>query len=388
MPQAKQAKLEHIRQAALAPLCLGQQDPPTVDVPDGEPIAINPPPPVVYSGLQGTINQWFLRLVAAIVVARRWPALFSRVTAATELLAFLALQRTLGHQCVNATAFDGQEPWPPEPHNHLHLSAAAAALYEAMRHGPAEVLSAIIDWWAVHFLGISYYWTPGHGFATPCGRALSLPPQWIWDARAYALVMLGEDGDAAKARYGNPAPPSRPAWELFRQCFAQFPAIRERMKSIELKLTTPVRLWKSPNGDFAAILTEDSPSIFMPCAGVVVQGGKIVKSERKVGDFVIPPGEPTIIGAGGTALPPPAPPPQGPPPAADNTAALKAISAQIAAWHLPDKQSFDLLRAKQAALVAELAAGTPTRPLAAIAADVASFGAWAHELADKIRALG
>jgi len=294
---APATQLEHIRLAALTPLCLDQTHPSSVVIPgSAATVQVSPPPPEVYAA-DGTNNQEFLGIACGLPTARRWPHLLTPGLAVSRLVAWLTLQEALGHQCRNLSAFDGDEPWPGSPHGDLHLSAASAALYELLyQHDKPGVTGKQIDWFAIHFAGMEQLTSLGGVFAAPCGRALSLPPQWIFDRLAYAVIVSREDLATAKKKHGDVAPPSRPAFDLLMRCSAAFPTIRQRMSVVKVKRATPVRVWRQPDGGFTAIMVRDSGAIYKPCAGVQVDGAGNVKAVAKIAEMPVPSGTPEVIG--------------------------------------------------------------------------------------------
>ncbi len=363
--------IEHPRLEALAALSNDQGPRPAGDV----------------YGDDGTPNQRLLGIANGLAVSRRWPDLLDPETARQRARDFAGLQRAYGHMCVGDAAKPGQsvdESFAPEPHGYLWGASYAVWLREADRQGLPDLVQAAVEWWGDHLAGLAAFWTPA-GPRLPCARALSLPPEWVWDARAYALMVLGEDGSQAEAAFGNVAPPAQAAFDILRQqCARSCPAIRAQLQASTIELHTPRRRWDLPAGGFAAALAADSPLIDQPCGWLVVAaGGAVTASGRLLGDATpgqVPGAAPTQVVGDGRS-----PANGGQAPA--RAAALRAISAVIAGWVLPPKPAFDAERALQHRLAQELAGGNPTRPLAAIAADVASFGSWTTPVVEQLRAL-
>lgn len=323
---------EHGRLAAIGPLSRGDWEGAVKAA-----AALDLPAAGIYAD-DGTPNQRGLGIGNALAVSRILPAsMVSSALAQGHCYAFLDAQEENGHQAVgpeSSAAPQGgksvNEQMACTPHDWLWLGLATMMLAEADHQKLAALLARMIDWWAVHMRVVSEFWTPA-GLRVPCARALSLPPQWVADSRAYALICLSQDGVAADARYGKVLPEAKDAFNLLRSCAALFPQIRARMATVPVKLQVPIRRWRTPSGLVAAF-DHDSRAIDKPCAyisvslpGIVTDSGAIVGKTLDVG------GATDVIGGpGGTVVagtPAPAPPATVPPISPGAVAAMNAPSS-------------------------------------------------------------
>jgi hypothetical protein len=246
----------------------------------------------------GTPNQRCESAGNALAVSAMYPHLIVPAHAQAQLLGFLHTQDTLGHMAVNLSHFNGIEQFVAEPHDYLWGGGMGQALYESSRQKLVAAVAGCVDWWAAHIQCMSHFWGD-QGLAIPCARAQSLPAQFTWENRVYALIVFGLDGNVAARRYGNIAPPAADAFQILRACAPLFKRIVARSHTIKLKLAVPIRKWANPDGSYMAAFVRDDPSVYEPMGWCEIdKAGRIVASDRLLGSFVVPKtGAPQVIGA-------------------------------------------------------------------------------------------
>jgi stage V sporulation protein SpoVS len=195
-----------------------------------------------------------------------------------------------GHQAVGPTF--GCEEGAPDPHSALWLGAMATILREARQQGIAEILEAALDYFADHVAMGRAFWTPA-GIRMPCGRAKvkgtqALRPNWTVDSVAYANICGLPTTGLGKP---DPAP-----LKILQDSASLFPIILERSKTTALKLAVPIRRWPRAEGGFIAAMVKDVP-MNDRCSWVIVDAtGTILGAANTLDSFVVPEGEPVVIG--------------------------------------------------------------------------------------------
>jgi|HubBroStandDraft_4_1064222.scaffolds.fasta_scaffold00136_21 hypothetical protein len=258
----------------------------------------------------GTPNQRFLGGACALAWSRRGKApIVTPRAAVAQLYALFSAMAEQGHQCVSKTGFDSNEQGACDPHAELWGGAMALILAEAYLQKLPALLADAIGWWADHFALCDNFWITGKGVVMPCARAIPtsghgegpVHPSFVWDSRAYALVILGQDGQHAQKTYGNIPPPAENAFQILRDCSSQFGKITSQHATTKLKLATPIRLWKLAGGYDAAYVA-DSPQIDSPCGWVTVAPDGSFIGDKLISTFKVPPGTPVIVGGSQEAV--------------------------------------------------------------------------------------
>jgi len=308
------------------------------------------PTPDLYDPAGKTPNQHALACAVGLSWSRLGPprgaGSFPPAQAQAQTLALFQVMRNVGHQAVGPDF--GDEQGCPDPHAGLWMGAMATILREARLQKLDEIRRDAVGYFADHFALCAAFWTPA-GVRMPCARAKPvagkpLRPNWSVDSMAYAVVHELPTGGLAK--------PDALTIDILRDSAPLFPEILGRQP--ELKLFVPIRRWNQSAGGFVAALVRDVPMNDRLSWLIVDLDGAILDAGNTLDTFTPPAGAPAILGD----LEPGGPPPQ----------ALAALADRVARLELARKE-----RAKQAAIVAELQRPL-TRPLAAIADDVASFG--------------
>jgi hypothetical protein len=263
--------------------------------------------PAMYAD-DGTPNQRAESAGNALAVSAMYPHLVTPAHAQAQLLNFLHTQDELGHMTVNLSHFNGIEQFVSEPHDYLWGAGKAMALYESSHQKLVAEVAACVDWWAAHIQCISHFWTDA-GLAIPCARAQSLPAQFTWENRVYALIMFGLDGNLAARRYGNiegtvaHPHPAAGAFNILRSCAPLFKRIVSRSHAIPLELAVPIRKWASADGSYVAAFADGLAanvyaSVYEPMSWCEVdKSGHIVTSGRTLDTFTAPKTQPVVIGA-------------------------------------------------------------------------------------------
>ena len=259
--------------------------------------------------VDGTPNQKFEGGANALVwsrLAHGRPPAISQKSALLKLYGLYQTMATNGHQCLSASSYDGNEQAACDPHSYIWGGPQAAILYESSQQKLSTLYEDAADWWAEHLVMIEPFLTPV-GVCLPCARAIPtsghghgpIHPSWTWDSRAYGLIIEGIDGMAAIKKYGNIPPPAQNSWKILQDCGGTFADIRRRMKTVSLKLSSPIRKWVLPSGGFAACFVADSKAIDSPCSWVIVDPDGTFTAGYPVSTFKLPagaPSTPTIIG--------------------------------------------------------------------------------------------
>lgn len=306
------------------------------------------PAPALYDPAGKTPNQHALACAVGLAWSRLGPprgaSSFAKPAAQAQTLALFQTMRDVGHE---ATGPDfGDEQGCPDPHSGLWMGAMTTILREARLQNLPEILADSIGYFADHLALCGAFWTPA-GVRVPSARARPvagkpLKPNWSVDSMAYAVVRKLPTAGLAK--------PDALTIDILRDSAALFPEILSRQPA--LKLFVPVRRWSRPEGGFVAALDHDVPMNDRLSWLVVDGGGAILDAADTLDGFTPPAGAPRVIGGdGGTPTP-----------------TLSALADRVAKLKLARRE-----KPKQAAIVAELKKPL-TRPLAAIAQDIASFG--------------
>ena len=306
------------------------------------------PAPALYDPAGKTPNQHAMACAIGLAWSRLGPqsgaGSFPKGKAQTQVLDLFHTMDDVGHE---ATEPDfGDEQGCPDPHSGLWMGAMTTILREARIQKLQEIRDRSIGYFADHFALCGAFWTPA-GVRVPCSRAKPvagkpLKPSWSVDSMAYAVVRKLPTGGLAK--------PDALTIDILRDSAALFPEILARQP--ELKLFVPVRRWSRPEGGFVAALDHDVPMNDRLSWLIVDGAGTILDAANTLDSFATPAGAPMVIGGdGGTPTP-----------------TLAALADRVAMLKLARKE-----KPKQAAIVAELKKPL-TRPLAAIAQDIAGFG--------------
>jgi hypothetical protein len=314
------------------------------------------------------------------------------------------------------------------------LVAVGAVAMWAHAHGDTE-LASLADGWLLHWFGLGELClAPDGQVIWPGARSAGHPPNPGWRELAQAIGM-GRDTSQA-IRWGQEAHLGMGehgvrSW-MFDALEVLTPTLQNACRPLaggadplsvlpRYGLVTRITILRFANGDVVAYLESDpnsnTPAWMMMAwiAGAVTcfpkDGGIRIRQQRDdatvhsieqagdvlvyksslygedklvlpagiVREIVLPlTGDVVQVGPGGHH---PIDPPPPPPPPADSAraAALHHIADVLAEREFPQKTAFTKFRDLQAALIKELRSG-PSRPTAAIADDIDSFGisAWAQ----------